>query len=117
MDLQNKTDDSGGPNAMENTLTSLGNSEFSGSNPNWRRLRRIGQVVYGGCVEPGGMVLEDETVVDARCPKCHRMTAHYRYWETAEGCINQHWAVECQSCGHCDGDGYDEQYDYGVESM
>ena len=59
--------------------------------------------VYGGCIEPGGMELQDERVT-MNCPKCgHEAIA--RYWEQADGgCINLCSATYCLSCDYAEGD-------------
>ncbi len=63
--------------------------------------------VYGGCIEPGGMALDDLSQVDA-CPECER-PAHYRYWEACEaGAINGYSSISCDHCGFVDGDEPDD---------
>lgn len=63
--------------------------------------------VYGGCVEPEGMELEDETY-EVSCPVCDK-PAKRRHWEDAAGgSINQHSYTDCPHCGHFEGDGPDD---------
>ncbi len=58
--------------------------------------------VYGGCIEPGGMELADETdAVD--CPDCGKL-ALYRYWEQVDGgSLNSYHTIDCDQCGHHSG--------------
>lgn len=63
--------------------------------------------VYGGCIEPGGIELDDTVEMEA-CPECGRL-AHYRYWEACEdGSINTYSSVCCGHCGYFKGDDPDE---------
>ncbi len=60
-------------------------------------------IVYGGCIEPGGMELDDETVT-MKCPAC-RGKAVQRYWESYDGgSIDQKSTLACSECGHAEGD-------------
>ncbi|GJI98155.1 hypothetical protein RugamoR57_48730 [Duganella caerulea] len=62
--------------------------------------------VYGPGVEPGGMELDNETLIDA-CKECGGPICQYRFWETLDGgCINRHWSVYCPDCGFEDSDPY-----------
>lgn len=68
----------------------------------------MGQIVYGSCVELGGMELGDETI-EGKCPVCGVNTAHWRYWETVDGgAVNRHRTIDCDECGYRDADGHDE---------
>jgi len=59
-------------------------------------------IVYGGCIEPGGMELEDEEWEDT-CPKCGAPARH-RYVQRLEGgCIDPYFPINCDSCGHREG--------------
>lgn len=59
-------------------------------------------IVYGSCVEPGGMELDDDRC-ECECPEC-RAVAIRRDWESVEGgCINAYWSVRCAACGYADG--------------
>ena len=54
--------------------------------------------VYGGCVEPGGMLLENDGYEEA-CPACGE-TATACHWEAAEsGAINTYTSLSCAHCG------------------
>lgn len=68
----------------------------------------MGTIVYGSCVEPGGMELDDDRS-KGECPDCKAAGAEFRHWQSCHGgAINSHWSVYCGACGHSDGDGYDE---------
>ena len=54
---------------------------------------------YGGCIEPGGMDLDDHTR-EIDCPSCGHEKAVERTYEKAEGCINRYVSVNCSRCGH-----------------
>ncbi len=64
----------------------------------------MGIIVFGSCVEPGGMELDDDSY-EITCPKCASPYACYRRWETLDGgAINPHWRIQCPDCGHEDSD-------------
>ncbi len=69
--------------------------------------------VYGGCVEPGGMELDDEAY-SIECSECGR-NAKRHDWESAEGgCINSYWSERCAHCGYADGNsdsGLEDDFD------
>ncbi|MBZ5763353.1 hypothetical protein LAV84_27770 [Rhizobium sp. VS19-DR104.2] len=69
--------------------------------------------VYGGCIEPGGMELDDEAY-SIKCPECGR-DAKRHDWEAADGgCINSYWSERCAHCGYADGNsdgGLDDDFD------
>lgn len=70
-------------------------------------------IVYGNQVEPGGMTLDD-TSDRIECPNCGKETAVSRYWEACEGgSINQYHSIYCSECGYSEGDGCDDDVDYG----
>ena len=59
--------------------------------------------VYGGCIEPGGMELDDDTY-EAKCPECGSEHARKRSWQGCEGgSINNYWSLNCEDCGYSDG--------------
>jgi C4-type Zn-finger protein len=60
--------------------------------------------VYGKLIEPGGMLLEDETS-NVSCPSCGAATATHRRWEACEGgAINCFQNTICTACGYAEGD-------------
>lgn len=68
--------------------------------------RSTGTVVYGGCVEPGGMELEMCSWEEV-CPDCGK-TAVFSMRETAHGgCINLESSAFCQHCGFSEDDGFE----------
>src|SRR5690606_18569645 len=59
--------------------------------------------VYGGCVEPDGLDLDNDLQVIA-CPKCDG-EAYERFWAACEGgSIHQYHTIICTECGHAEGD-------------
>ncbi|MER9048226.1 hypothetical protein NKH89_13385 [Mesorhizobium sp. M0923] len=59
--------------------------------------------VYGGCIEPGGIDLDDDVEV-IECPHCGG-DAFERYWETCEaGSIDRNHTIICTACDHAEGD-------------
>ncbi|WP_413992229.1 hypothetical protein ACMDCR_09165 [Labrys okinawensis] len=59
-------------------------------------------IVYGSCVEPGGMELDDTTSCD-RCPSCDGPRCKFQYFEYAScGSINLHHSIICEDCGYRD---------------
>ncbi|CAD0362084.1 hypothetical protein LYZ84_19650 [Xanthomonas hortorum pv. pelargonii] len=67
-------------------------------------------IVYGGCVEPGGMEL-DEDGYEIECPKCQR-TAHRSDWEAVEGgAVNVYWRESCAHCGYRDSNEEDDEFE------
>lgn len=63
----------------------------------------MGQVVYGGCIEPGGMELDDDKY-ECECPACGGVAIR-RDWDSVEGgSINPYWSLSCTVCPHYDGD-------------
>ena len=75
----------------------------------------MGTIVYGGCVEPGGIELDDETFrVD--CPRCGSADAVQHVWEACEaGCINGYKNLYCEACGYCEGDSLHPEFDPGPD--
>lgn len=60
--------------------------------------------VYGGCIEPGGMDLDDETS-SGPCPTCQDPNAHHWCFQRCEsGSINSYSGWSCEACGDSDGD-------------
>lgn len=55
-------------------------------------------VVYGNSVEPGGMLLDNDTYID-QCPECGANCKDRRY-ESCDGAINQRYSIDCSACGH-----------------
>jgi hypothetical protein len=52
----------------------------------------MGTIVYGSCVEPGGMGL-DNSSSEGKCPDCKAAGAVFQYWESCHsGAINNHWS-------------------------
>lgn len=57
--------------------------------------------IYGGCIEPEGRELDDETYRH-EC-KCCGGRGHSRHWEAAEGgSLNRYFATWCEDCDHAD---------------
>ncbi|PJR10242.1 hypothetical protein CEJ86_29860 [Sinorhizobium meliloti] len=70
--------------------------------------------VFGGCIEPEGYELSDDTIV-TECTWCGG-EAHQRFWETCEaGSINLNHTIICTVCGAADGD-LDDSYFEGDEA-
>jgi hypothetical protein len=55
--------------------------------------------VYGGCIEPGGMELEDDRW-EAPCPRCGANAQHGYLQRLEGGCINAYNTVRCRACGY-----------------
>ncbi len=71
-------------------------------------------IVYGGCIEPGGMKLDDNCC-DVKCPSCGKPNATSRFWEMNDGgCINSYKSIYCKDCGYFEGD---DPYDDHIESI
>lgn len=63
------------------------------------RQTTMGQLVFGGCIEPGGMELDDERD-ECECAGCGGVAIR-RDWERAEGgSINFYWSEICTICNH-----------------
>ena len=62
--------------------------------------------VYGGCIEPGGMDLEDSYETHP-CPDCESPALHWRL-ERAEGSLNVYIGMRCTACGLERGDEPDQ---------
>jgi len=61
--------------------------------------------VFGGCIEPGGMELDDNSFIDACQNTACGMPANFRVWEGAEGgSINLYQRVRCTHCGYFESD-------------
>lgn len=61
------------------------------------RVVSYGAVVYGGCLEPGYQLSDEEAVCE--CPDCGRHTAWTRTWERAEGgSLNTYHSLNCDAC-------------------
>jgi len=58
--------------------------------------------VYGGCIEPGGMELDDERY-EAPCPTCGKPARHHYFQQLDGGCINPYHTIDCDHCGHSSG--------------
>jgi len=56
--------------------------------------------VYGSCIEPGGMLLNNETHT-IECPECGALCPE-RLYETCDGSINQRFSISCAHCGFHD---------------
>jgi 5-methylcytosine-specific restriction endonuclease McrA len=70
--------------------------------------------VYGGCVEPGGFVLDNDVDV-IECPSCGG-EALSRFWETCEGgAINLNHTIICTECDHAEGDLPDSYFDEPIK--
>ncbi|MCM5547168.1 hypothetical protein, partial [Xanthomonas hortorum] len=68
-------------------------------------------IVCGGCVEPGGMELDQDGYYEIECPKCQR-TAHRSDWEAVEGgAVNVYWHESCCHCGYRDSNEEDDEFD------
>jgi hypothetical protein len=59
--------------------------------------------VYGGCIEPGGMELDDETE-EVPCPRCGEPAVHRRVELCEGGSINCYDYTRCYACGYLGGD-------------
>lgn len=74
-------------------------------------------IVYGGCIEPGGMKLDNE-VYSTECPQCGQEASKHS-WQRCEGSINHYWSVHCNHCGYRDGNDDDDDdrppYPYELE--
>ncbi len=63
----------------------------------------MAEIVYGGCVEPGGMSL-DSGNCEVECPECGK-SAVCHYWEAAEGgALNTYESIKCPHCLHFESD-------------
>ena len=58
--------------------------------------------VYGSCIEPGGMELEDDWWT-APCPGCGKPARHGHVQQLEGSCINTCFPVSCDACGHHEG--------------
>ena len=56
---------------------------------------------YGGCIEPGGMELDDERMT-LPCPTCTKPARHH-FFQRAEGSLNSYHTIDCDHCGHRSG--------------
>ncbi|HGO5393120.1 Uncharacterised protein [Escherichia coli] len=56
-------------------------------------------IVYGSCIEPGGMELEDHTII-AECKNCGKDCRHRIYEDCVGGAINQRFSYTCNHCGY-----------------
>ena len=73
--------------------------------------------VYGSCIEPGGMELDEEWTTDS-CPKCNVPDASHWFCERLEGgTINQYIGMKCTDCGYSEGDAPDDYSYVEPESM
>lgn len=69
-------------------------------------------IVYGGCVEPGGMKLDDDCC-NIECPSCGKQNAISRFLEMNDGgCINLYSSVSCKDCGHFEGNAPDDDIEF-----
>ncbi len=59
-------------------------------------------IVYGGCIEPGGMELEDR-YWEAPCPRCCEPAEHGMLERAHTGSINHYPTIRCSHCGHAEG--------------
>ncbi|MFA4600193.1 hypothetical protein P2A11_21435, partial [Xanthomonas perforans] len=66
-------------------------------------------IVYGGCIEPGGMKLDNE-VHSIECPQCGQEASKHS-WQRCEGSINHYWSVHCDHCGYRVGNDDDDDDD------
>ncbi|HEL9857705.1 TPA: hypothetical protein U0R40_001629 [Klebsiella pneumoniae] len=55
-------------------------------------------LVYGNTVEPGGMLLDDDTTIE-QCHECG-VDCMVRRYETCDGAINQRYSINCPECGY-----------------
>lgn len=58
--------------------------------------------VYGGCIEPGGMELDNERYAGP-CPDCAKPARHHYFQQLDGGCINPYHTTDCPHCGHSSG--------------
>lgn len=58
--------------------------------------------VYGACIEPGGIELDNDHD-DAPCPTCRKPARHHYFEQVDGGCINVHHTIDCDHCGHRSG--------------
>jgi hypothetical protein len=61
-------------------------------------------IVYGGCIETGGVELEDH-LWEAPCPCCMMPAEHGMLERAHTGSINLYPVVRCAHCGHSQGFG------------
>lgn len=54
--------------------------------------------VYGGCIEPGGMELDDDWW-EAPCPECRKPARHGHVQQLEGGWINAYFPISCEACG------------------
>lgn len=58
--------------------------------------------VYGPCIEPGGMELDDE-YFEAPCPSCGELARNHVFQQVHGGSINAYHTIDCDHCGHSNG--------------
>lgn len=56
-------------------------------------------IVYGSSIEPGGMELDDYTMI-AECENCGKDCRHRIYEDCVAGAINQRFSYTCNHCGY-----------------
>ncbi|WP_205332712.1 hypothetical protein [Klebsiella pneumoniae] len=56
-------------------------------------------IVYGSSIEPGGMELDDYTMI-AECENCGKDCRHRIYENCVAGAINQRFSYTCNHCGY-----------------
>ena len=59
--------------------------------------------VYGGCIEPGDMDLDDDWTKEP-CPECSEPASHWCCERVESGSINLYIGMHCSCCGHSSGD-------------
>lgn len=61
------------------------------------------QIIYGSCVEPGGMLLDDSRY-ECPCPECGGVAKRHDWQSVEGGGLNPYWSINCPVCGYKDGD-------------
>ena len=59
-------------------------------------------VAYGGCIEPGGMVLDDSREM-IECPVCSAPAQRHHAERSEGGSLNCYSSISCRHCGHEEG--------------
>ena len=59
--------------------------------------------VYGGCIEPEGMDLDDEHGTEP-CPRCDTPAHRWTCERVEGGAFNVYSGMHCAACGHHTGD-------------
>ena len=78
-------------------------------------------IVYGGCIEPEGMEIDDVRDV-ATCPNCDGEAVRWFVEDASSGSVNAYFGLRCDGCGHAEGShpsdetsGWTEDFAYDVD--